>query len=275
MTTTAVITKGYDYDFGNLLESYSKLGVGKGKLIYVASDLTKLMQYEKTERGAVLKAHLDAFRELLGPEGTLFVPTATTYLCNTDTVFDPATTPSKGMGVFSEYVRTREGAVRSFHPFWSVTGIGPRAHDILADVSRHAYGYGSLWQKFVESDVLGINVGKPPRLSIPVIHHIETVVGVPYRYTKEFIHPVLRDRKISREPFYLSVLYRECDIVRNKNVEIFSHFKKSGTLNEVEIGRGHAWSFSYTEFFRVTTQLFLRNPYCWLGRPPSIRPYQK
>lgn len=269
------MNKGYDYDYGDLLEAYGRLGVGPGKLIYVASDLTRLMRYAKPGREAVLDAHLTAFRELLGPGGTIFVPTATANLCNTTVVFDPAATPSQDMGVFSEYVRTRKCAVRSIHPFWSVAGIGPHAQEILGSVPRHAYGYGSVWQKFVDLDILGINIGKSPHFSISVIHYIETVIGVPYRYTKEFIHPVLRDGKVSREPFYLSVVYRDCDILRNKNVKIFENFKKFGSLNEVKIGRGHAWSFSHAEFFRVTTKLFLSDIYCWLDRPPTVRPYQK
>ena len=151
----------------------------RGSSVYVGSDLTRLMRFAGDGREAVLEAHLSAFRRLLGPEGTIFVPTSTTYLCNTDVAFDPDETPSKDMGVFSEYVRTRPDAVRSFHPFWSVAGIGPHAEHVLGSVSRHGYGHGSAWQKFVDLNVLAVNVGKSPHYSLSVIHHIETVMGVP------------------------------------------------------------------------------------------------
>ena len=42
---------------------------------------------------ALTAAHHDALREVIGPDGTLVVSTATMNLCNTDQVFDPANTP--------------------------------------------------------------------------------------------------------------------------------------------------------------------------------------
>lgn len=265
----------YDYNFNDLLTAYSKLGVGPGKTIYVASDLIRLMQYSEPGRNATLTSHLNALLELLGPEGTLFVPTSSTNICNTKIPFDLASTPSHDMGIFSEFVRTQKNACRSFHPFWSVAGIGPRAKEFLSDVSRHAYGFGSVWQKFVENDVLSVNIGKHPQYSVTVIHHIETVIGVPYRYTKEFIHPVMRDNILVNEPFYMSVLYKDCDIVRDKNRKIFKNFQQRGNLKEERVGnRGFAWSFSHAEFFELTSRLMLDDVYCWLEQPPTIRPYQ-
>jgi aminoglycoside 3-N-acetyltransferase len=264
----------YDYDYKDLLDGYSSLGVRTGGLIYVASDIGKLLRYREPGRENCLGAHLRAFRELLGPTGTMFVPTASLNLCNTGIAFDLKTTPSSDMGIFSEYVRTRPAAVRSFHPFWSLAGIGPAATDLLSDISRHSYGWGSVFQRFVEHDVLGVNIGKSPHYSISVIHHIETIVGVPYRYTKEFIHPVIRGSKLVHEPFYLSVLYRECDIVRDQNRKIFQNFVDQAKLRETAIGRGKAWSFSHSEFAKVTTDFLAHDIYAWLNRPPMIRPYQ-
>ncbi len=265
----------YDYDLNDLLTAYSRLGVGPGKMVYVAADLIRLMQFAEPGRDATLNAHLKAIQTLLGAEGTLFVPTASLNLCNTQIPFDPSITPSYEMGIFSEFVRAQKNAYRSFHPFWSMSGIGARAKELLSDVSRHAYGYGSIWQKFVDNDVLSINIGKHPQYSVTVIHYIETMIGVPYRYTKEFIHPVIRNEELSNEPFYLSVLYKNCDILRDRNRKIFENFQKHGTLNKEPIGkRGFAWSFSHAEFFKVTTDLFLQDIYSWLEQPPTIRPYQ-
>jgi len=266
--------KHYDYDFDDLLRVYATLGVREGRDIYVTSDLSRLMRYREPGRDALLASHLRALQELLGPTGTLFVPTASLNLCNTGIMFDPDVTPSADMGVFAEYVRTRPNAVRSFHPFWSFAGIGPAAPKFLHDVSRHGYGWGSVFQRFVSNDVLGLNVGLSPHYSISVIHHIETVVGVPYRYNKEFIHPVLRAGREVKEPFYLNVLYRKCDIVRDKNQKIFNHFQRCGTLKDAVLGRGKAYSFSHAEFFRVTAELLKQDIYAWLEQPPTRRPYQ-
>ena len=264
-----------DYQYSDLLRGYAELGVKRGGLVFVTSDLARLMRYAGSDKDALLDAHLRAFRELLGQEGTLFVPTSSLDLCNTETVFDLLTTPSYQMGAFSEFVRTREGAVRSFHPFWSVAGLGPAAQPMLGNISRHAYGWNSVFQRFVEADVLGVSIGKHPRFAIPVIHHIETVAGVPYRYNKEFSHPVRRDEQVVREPYYLAVVRRDSDLVRDSNRSIFAHFiETNGPMREVEIGRGRAWSFSHKAFFDATTRLLSKDIYSWLEQPPTARPWQ-
>ena len=237
--------------------------------------MARLMRFEEPERQAVLEAHLRAFRQLLGPEGTLFVPTASLNLCNTEAVFDKTTTPSSDMGIFSEYVRMQPGAIRSLHPFWSVAGLGPAAPLVLEKISRHAYGWGSVFHRFVEADVLAINVGKPPAHAIPVVHHVETVIGVPYRYTKEFLHLVRCEGEVRREPFYLSVLYRDVEFARDRNRKIMARFEETGGLHRVTVGRGNAWSFSHRSFFESATALMRDDIYAWLESPPAERPFQR
>lgn len=46
--------------------------------------------------------------------------------------FDPARTPSQGMGAFAEYIRTRPVAVRSSHPQTSFAAVGPDATELMS-----------------------------------------------------------------------------------------------------------------------------------------------
>jgi aminoglycoside 3-N-acetyltransferase len=92
---------------------------------------------------------LDVLLDLAGPRATLVVPAQTTLNSLTSRDFhaavagldederakyvaampgfDPARTPSQGMGTFAEYLRTRPSAVRSRHPQASFAAVGPRA----------------------------------------------------------------------------------------------------------------------------------------------------
>lgn len=137
-------------------ESISKdlvtLGVARGQTLLLHASM-RSMGYVEGGAGAIV----DTLRTLIGPDGTLVVPTATPN--NSDTsrthlsrvahmtayerecyraampAFDPATTPSAGMGVIAETVRTTPGALRSVHPQTSFAALGPRAGDIT---ERHA-----------------------------------------------------------------------------------------------------------------------------------------
>lgn len=96
----------------------------------------------------------DALTGVLGPRGTLVVPAFTPENSRTSSAhlariaglsgpevaafrermpaFDPASTPSQGMGAFAEAVRTAPGAARSSHPQTSFAALGKDAERICA-----------------------------------------------------------------------------------------------------------------------------------------------
>jgi aminoglycoside 3-N-acetyltransferase len=269
------MSQPFDYDRAALVRAYRDVGVTPGRVVYVTGNLGRLRRYENNDKTAIIAAHYEVLRELLGNEGTLIVPTPTLALCNTDVLFDPATTASQGVGPLAEYVRMCPDAIRSFHPFWSHAGIGSRAGELLSNVSRHAYGMGSAWSRMVAADCLGIHIGTHPRFSVSVVHHLEMVTGVPYRYTKEFVHPVLRDGKVSREPFYLSVIYNGLAIERDRNRRIMSHYQERRPLAYQPLGATGIWALPFRAFFEITCDLMSANPYVWLTEPPVNRPYQE
>lgn len=121
------------------------VGIRPGETLLVHSSLSSL-GWLCGGAGAVVQALLDA----LGENGTLVVPTHSGD--NSDPSewgnppvpeawwdairavmppYDPRTTPSRGVGVLPEVVRTWPGAVRSAHPQTSFAAIGPRASAIV------------------------------------------------------------------------------------------------------------------------------------------------
>ena len=262
------------YNFQDLLVAYSVLGVKKGSVVHVTGDLMLLMKYEVPGKETVLEAHRDALFELTGGEGTLVVPAHSFYLCNTDKSFDVDKTHGMN-GVLPESIRQLPEALRSFHPFASYAAIGPRAEEICNDISHHGYGPETPMARLIEMNALSIHIGLLPRMSSSIVHHVEMQMGVPYRYSKEFVHPVVRRNKINKEPFYLYVHYKECDIKRDRNVKIFNDYEEEHTVNQVKVGRGFIYSYSMKDFYYSMVNTLRKDIYSWLNTPPEVRPYQK
>lgn len=120
------------------------LGVETGEILLAHTSLSSL-GWVNGGAVAVVQGLLDA----LGPSGTLVVPTQSADLSDpavwgdppvpeewwdriraTMPDYDPLITPSRGVGVLPETVRTWPGARRSAHPQTSFAALGPRAAEI-------------------------------------------------------------------------------------------------------------------------------------------------
>ncbi|CCK30942.1 SPBc2 prophage-derived aminoglycoside N(3')-acetyltransferase-like protein yokD [Streptomyces davaonensis JCM 4913] len=128
-----------------IADGLAELGVKPGETLLVHSSLSSL-GWVCGAAVAVVQGLLDA----LGPEGTLVVPAQSADLSDpavwgnppvpeewwepiraTMPAYDPRVTPTRGVGVIPETVRTWPGALRSAHPQTSFAAVGPRAAELL------------------------------------------------------------------------------------------------------------------------------------------------
>ena len=155
------------YSYHDIRNAYIKIGVSRGMTILIKTDLRFLGTYDSNSQDDLLVAHFNAIADLVDlSAGTIVVSTASFSLCNTDKTFDIEKTPSE-MGSLTEYVRTRPGSVRSFHPFASYAAIGKNANYICKKNSRNSVGPNSPKARLLELDAQYVSIGlSPSRVSM-------------------------------------------------------------------------------------------------------------
>ena len=133
--------------FDSLCADLRALGVESGMTMIVHSSLTALGWVSGGPQAVVL-----ALQEVLGPQGTLVMPTHSgdfsdpapwqhppvpedwwETIRQTMPAFDPAMTPTRGMGRIVECFRSQPDTLRSNHPHLSFAVRGPLAEQITAD----------------------------------------------------------------------------------------------------------------------------------------------
>jgi aminoglycoside 3-N-acetyltransferase len=164
-------------------KSLRELGMGAGDTVFLHSSLSSLGVVKGGSDTVV-----DSFLEVLnatgkksGPRGTLVVPAFTFSLgSKRNVVFDPQNDPSE-MGLISETVRKRPGALRSLHLHHSVSAFGSQAERITSVHGHSAWaGDGPFYQLYVLDAVI-ILLGVP-YIYCTFFHVIEQMVQVPYRH---------------------------------------------------------------------------------------------
>jgi aminoglycoside 3-N-acetyltransferase len=260
-----------DYIFQNIQDTYEAVGIKKSATVFVESDLASLGIYEEHKAQKICEDHFIALRELIGSEGLLIVPAFSTYLCNTDMPFDIDDSKSE-MGMFSDYVRQLSGAMRTDHALTSYAGIGREPERICADASHLAYGPGSPMDHMINLDTWFISIGLRPHNTCSTVHQTELVMGAPYRYVKEFNHPVLRDGGIIYKYYYMHCQFTESKIEKHKK-PLFDAFSKSSIVLESSLGRGKVYGYSMKAFYEFSLKYFKNNPYAILAKEPENKPY--
>lgn len=176
------------YKTSEIAPALRAAGLKRGDSVYAQSNLGLFGVCEDARASeAVCGAFLQAFLEVLGPEGTLIVPTYTYSACHGER-FDPASTPSS-MGVFAEYVRSRPEALRSCDPIFSVAALGPKARFYTENPSEKSLGPNCFFERLHRSDGMLCCLNFVGWTTF--IHYVECSLQVAYRYSKTFTGEVL------------------------------------------------------------------------------------
>jgi aminoglycoside 3-N-acetyltransferase len=163
-----------------LAAQLERLGLAAGDTVLVQASMRRVAPGDGQAATVV-----NALLEVLGPTGTLVVPTYTAGNSTTSRTykaavanlgpdqteldyrrslpaFDPRTTPSSGVGALAETVRTLPGARRSSHPQTSFAAVGALAGPLTAihDLDCHLgprSPLGALYEARATALLLGVS----------------------------------------------------------------------------------------------------------------------
>ena len=174
------------------MEEYVKLrnipeyfGLEKGDSVWLASDAKRLI-YSCIEHGddSDLNVLIDGIIDIIGPEGTILIPTFNWEFCKGKT-FDRKKTPCR-TGIIGKTALKRDDFIRTQHPIYSFAVWGRDARELADMTNKSSFGADSPFTYCKDHNTKNVFIDVECQHSFTFVHYVEEMCGVPYRYLKDF-----------------------------------------------------------------------------------------
>lgn len=240
--------------FDQLVSEFRVIGVQPGDVLLVHSSYKS---FGGVDGGP--KTVVDALLEVLGPEGTLIMPTFN-FDFNKGQPWDVRSTPSQ-MGVLTEVARQDPRARRVFHPIYSFAIIGKHAEYLSGLRYKSSYERDSVFGKLRDLDGKIMVVGLSYTNSMTFFHHIEQMEGVDYRYLKQFTGQVTDwDGTTWIDTFEMLVRDIEKGVITEVN-PMGELMEQEGVITVHKIGEADVKLMKANEVYAFTAREMRRDPH--------------
>ena len=175
----------------------SVLKIEKGDVVLLTSDITDLF-LQCQDNGEILDVNilLDHFKEAVGEEGTLLIPTYNWGFCQ-GKPFDYKKTPSK-TGAIGNAALRRKDFIRTKHPIYSFAVWGKDADKLVAMDNIESFGSDSPFAYLEQVNAKNVFIGASLRNSFTYIHYMPLYRPKQGGYRKRICHVRKRFRLRSR-----------------------------------------------------------------------------
>jgi aminoglycoside 3-N-acetyltransferase len=216
-----------------IVHAFRQCGIRSGDLLMLHSDSMVLAQLPPMTTEGRCKVFFDALDEVLGPEGTLVLPTFT-YSFTKKQNFNVRESAST-VGLLSNYFRTLPGVVRSRDPNFSIAARGRLSQELTSVTSNDCFGPDSVFALLEKYDArlaaMGCSIDR-----LTFVHYVEQKAKVNYRYFKTFSGIIESDNleEFAEIRYFVRDVERQTELNLSKLRDLLI---KKHQLNIVPIGR--------------------------------------
>ena len=241
-------------DYKKLVAEFKRIGLEEKDVVFLHSSFKSFGGVEGGPQTVI-----DALISTLGNEGTLIVPRFNFDFCTYGTPWDIRTTPSH-MGIITEFVRKDPRSFSVFHPIYSFSIIGKHAKELVKHRYKGSYSKDSIFHKLRILDAKILQIDRVYK-GTTMFHYVEEMLGVDYRYFKNFTGIVTNENGRSYEDtFNIYVRDLESGFVTNV-LPIGKILEEEGVMKIDRIGDATTWYMKAEDMYRVTADAIKKNPH--------------
>jgi len=240
--TSIILTKT------DLIAGIKKAGIKKGDILFIHSSLKGLGYIENGPQTII-----DAFKSVIGKEGTLIFPVFTIDMTMektllSDSVFCPKTSPST-VGAISNYFLKNDFVFRSLHPTHSVAAWGKHAEFITKNhhTANSNFGKDTPFGRFLELNgkLLGLGI-KYDNVTFYHTYEDLNLYKFPEVYLPQPFKTTIKnhdDKNIQMAVLCHNPEFHKTRIEKDATIELFfsNYFEKNNISSKTKIGQGFLW----------------------------------
>jgi aminoglycoside 3-N-acetyltransferase len=250
-----------------IIKTLDKFNFPKNSIFFLHTDLTNYLpdSIKWHEKCSSLYDLLNFYFK----NHTLVVPTFTYSFCKKG-IFDKDLSNSE-VGIFTEYFRNQKNVIRSNHPIFSVSSIGPNSKLFSDNLSCSSTGNGSIFERLKVFDAYILFLGAEFIESCTFLHYIEQCQNIEYRYSKYFKGKLIEKKKTTVGNWEFFVRNNELYKFKNwnKSPQIERDLLKNDILKSKKISDFKISYCSARLLFNFVSQKLKKNTYYILGQKPA------
>jgi aminoglycoside 3-N-acetyltransferase len=241
-------------NFEDLVSEFRRIGLTDGDTVMVHSSYKSFGGIDGGPQTV-----LDALIDVIGNEGTLIMPRFNFDFSSLGTIWDVNSTPSH-MGIISEFARKDPRSRKVFHPIYPFSIIGKHADDLVKHRYKGGYSKDSIFHQLCVLDAKIIQIDKVYK-GTTLIHHVEEMLQVDYKYFKDFKGTVIDETgKKYDDTFNLYVRDWEKGYVTDV-LPIGKILEREGVMKVYKIGDATIWYMKAKDVYQCTMNAIKKNPH--------------